>query len=132
MGKAEKMVKTVTKDMAMQRERFEIQLGQLKTSQDFVEESRCTCSQREILWRKNSLVKQMNDLKGSIKQECFAVAEQANLEFSHSLSELVKTFQQFGKVYCHPVCPEKCQASREGIKVATKRENGHYLCRGLG
>ncbi|CAI8041724.1 E3 ubiquitin-protein ligase TRIM71, partial [Geodia barretti] len=27
---------------------------------------------------------------------------------------------QFGKVYCHPVYPEKCRASGEAIKVATR------------
>ncbi|CAI8041725.1 hypothetical protein GBAR_LOCUS23157, partial [Geodia barretti] len=40
--------------------------------------------------------------------------------FAHSLPELVTSCHQFGKVYCHPVYPEKCRASGEGIKVATR------------
>ena len=69
---------------------------------------------------KSPLVKQINDLTGSFKPEALALAEQADMRFAHSLPEVVKTCQQFGKVYCHLVCPEKCRASGEGIKVATR------------
>ena len=70
---------------------------------------------------KSTLVKQVSDLTGSFKPETLAPAEQANLKFGHHISELVKTCQQFGEVFCHPVVPEKCQASGEGInKIATR------------
>ena len=108
------------KTLAAQRDGFELQLGQLRSCQDFVEESRRTCSQGEILRMKSPLVKQVNDLTGSFKRETLALAEQADMGFAHSLPELVKTCQQFGKVYCHPVVPEKCRASGEGIKVAMR------------
>ena len=42
-------------------------------------------------------------------------------KFAHSLPELVKTCQQFGKVCCHPVAPEKCRASGQGIKKVAMR-----------
>ena len=41
--------------------------------------------------------------------------------YKHTLPEVVKTCQQFGKVCRHPVCPEKCRASGEGIKKVVIR-----------
>ena len=120
VGQAEQTAQQKLKTLAAQRDGFELQLGQLRSCQDFVEESRRTCSQGEILRMKSPLVKQVNDLTGSFKPETLALAEQADMRFAHSLPELVKTCQQFGKVYCHPVVPEKCRASGEGIKVAMR------------
>ena len=118
VGQAEQMAQQKLKTLAAQRDVFELQLGQLRSCQDFVEESRRTCSQGEILRIKSPLVKQVNDLTGSFKPETLALAEQADMKFVYSLPELVKTCQQFGKVGCHQVVPEKCRASGEGIKVA--------------
>ena len=120
VSQAEQTAQQKLKSLAAQRDRFELQLGQLKSCHDFVEESRRTCSQGEILGMKSPLVKQINELTGSFKPETLALAEQADIRFSHSLPELVKTCQQFGKVYCHSVCPEKCQASGKGIKAALR------------
>ena len=120
VGQAEQTAQQKLKTLAAQRDGFELQLGQLRSCQDFVEESRRTCSQGEILRMKSPLVKQVNDLTGSFKPETLALAEQADMVFVQSLPKLVKTFQQFGKVYCHPLVPEKCRASGEGIKVAMR------------
>ena len=120
VGQAEQTAQQKLKTLAAQRDRFELQLGQLRSCQDFVEESRRTCSQGEILRMKSPLVKQVSDLTGSFKPETLAVTEQADMKFGHSLPKLVKTCQQFGKVYCSQVVPEKCQASGEGIKVAVR------------
>ena len=120
VGQAEQTAQQKLKTLAAQRDGFELQLGQLRSCHDFVEESRRTCSQGEILGMKSPLVKQINDLTGSFKPEELDLTEQADMRFAHSLPELAKTCQQFGKVYCPPVCPEKCRASGEGIKVATR------------
>ena len=122
VGQAEQIAQKKLKTLTAQRDGFELQLGQLRSCQDFVEESRRTCSQGEILRMKCPLVKQVNDLTGSFKPETLAFAEQADMRFAHSLPELVKICQQFGKVYSHPVVPEKCRASGEGIKVAMRGE----------
>ena len=139
VGVAEQTAQQKLKTLAAQRDGFELQLGQLRSCQGFVEESRRTCSQGEILRMKSPLVKQVNDLTGSFKPETLGLAEQTDMVFAHRLPELVKTCQQFGTVYCHPVCPEKCRASGEGIKVATRgqtaavsiealdREGGAYV-----
>ena len=121
VGQAEETAQQKLKSLAAQQDRFEVRLGQLKSCHDFVEESQRTCSQWEILGMKSPLVKQINELTGSFKPEMIALAEEANVRFAHSLPELVKTCQQFGKVCCHPVCPEKCQASGEGIKEVVIR-----------
>ena len=120
VGQAEQIMHQKLKNLAAKRDGFELQLGQLKSCHDFVEESRRTCSQGEILGMKSPLVKQINELTGSFKPETLALAEQANVRFSHSVTELVKTCQQFGKVYCPSVCPEKCRASGKGIKAASR------------
>ena len=117
VGQAEQTAQQKLKTLVVQRDGFELQLGQLRSCQDFVEESRRTCSQGEILRMKSPLVKQVNDLTGSFKPDTLVLAEQADMVFAHSLPELVRTCQQFGKVY---VGPEVCRASGEGIKVATR------------
>ena len=127
VSQAEQTAQQKLKNLAAQRDRFELRLGQLKSCHDFVEESRRTCSQGEILGMKSPLVKQINELTGSFKPETLAVAEQVDMWFGHSLPELVKTCQQFGKVCCHPVCPEKCQASGEGIKKVVIRSQAVTL-----
>ena len=85
-----------------------------------MEEGQRTYTQGEILMMKTPLIKQVNELTGSFKQELLAPAEQVDMRFSHCLPELMETLQQFGNVFCHPVAPEKCQASGEGIKVAMR------------
>ena len=120
VGVAEQTAQQKLKTLAAQRDGFELQLGQLRSCQGFVEESRRTCSQGEILRMKSPLVKQVNDLTGSFKPQILGLAEQNDMVFLHCLPELVKTCQQFGKVYCHLVCPEKCRTSGEGMKVATR------------
>ena len=121
VGQAEQTAQQKLKTLAAQQDGFELQLGQLRSCHDFVGESRRTCSQGKILGMKSALVKQINDLTGSFKPEALALTEQADVRFAHSLPELAKTCKQFGNVYnCHPVCPEKCRALGEGIKVATR------------
>ena len=120
VGQAEQTAQQKLKSLAAQRDRFELRLGQLKSCHDFVEESQRTCSQGEILGMKSPLVKQINELTGSFKPKTLALTEQADVRFGHSLPELVKTCQQFGKVYCQSVCPDKCRASGKGIKAALR------------
>ena len=120
VGQAEQMALQKLKNLAAQRDELELQIAQLKSCHHFVEESRRTCSQGEILRMKSPLVKQIDKLTGSLKPETLALAEQADLKLVHSLHELMKTCQQFGKVYCEHVCTEKCHSSGEGMKVATR------------
>ena len=123
VGMAEQTAQQKLKTLAAQRDGFELQLGQLRSCQGFVEESRRTCSQGEILRMKSPLVKQVNDLTGSFKPQTLA---QADMVFAHSLPELVKTCQQFGEVFCQSVCPEKYRASGEGIKVALRGQTAAF------
>ena len=120
VSQAEQIAQLTLNNLAAQRDELELKIAQLKSCHDFVEESRRTCSQGEILRMKSSLVKQIDDLTGSFKPETLALAEPKQLKLEHRLHKLMKTCQQFGKVYCHQVCPEKCRTSGEGIKVAMR------------
>ena len=121
VSQTEQTAQQKLKSLAAQRDRFEMQLGQLMSCHNFVEESQRTCSQWEILGMKSPLMKQINELTGSFKPEILALAEETDVSFAHSFPEVVKTCQQFGKVCRHPLCPEKCRASGEGIKKVVIR-----------
>ena len=117
---AELVTRHKLKKLAAQRDEMELKIAQLKSCHDFVEESRRMCRQGEILRMKSPLVKQIDDLTGSFKPEILALPEQADLKLAHNLHEVMKICQQFGKVYCHPVCPEKSRTSGEGIRFAMR------------
>ena len=120
VGQAEQAAETKLNTLAVQQEKLELPLAQLKSCQDFVQESRRTCSQGEILKMKSPVMKLIKDLTGSFKPDTLPLSEQADMVFGHNLPEVADTCQQFGRVFCHPVVPEKCQASGEGIKVAMR------------
>ena len=120
VSRAEHMTQQKIKTLVAQRNRFEEQLEKLKRSHDSVEKQRYTGSQGKILSRKSSLLKQVNDLADSLKPENFPLAVQADMFLTHNLPELMNACQEFGNVYCHPVCPDRCHASCEGIKVITR------------
>ena len=117
VGQAEQMAQQKLENLAAQRDKMNLKIAQLSSCHDFVDKSCCTCSQGEILRMKSPLVRQINDLTGGFKPEALAVAEQADLKLGYSVH---KTSQQFCKVYCHPVCPEKCRVSSEVTKFATR------------
>ena len=119
VGQAEQAAQQKLRVLAVQREEIELQLGQLKSCQDFVEESRRTCSQGEILRMKSPLIKRMKDVVGRFKAEILELGEQVNMKFTHSgLPDLLQTFQQFGKLHCYQTNPEKLETTSEGMKVA--------------
>ena len=119
VSQAEQIAQQKLENLIAQRDDLEQKIALLKSCHDFIEESRRTCSQGEILRMKSPLVKQIDELTGSFKPETLALAELADLKV-HSLCELTKTCQQFGKVYCERVCPKMCRASGEGMKVAMR------------
>ena len=110
------------KCLAAQRQQFELMEAKLRSCRDFVQDSLRTGSEAEILAMKKPVVKQMNDLTSSFKPETLAPVERADQKFTHSQAELTKTCQQFGEVYCCPVCPEKCVATGPGSQVAVVGE----------
>ena len=120
VSQAEQKTQQKLKNLSAQRDELELQIAQLRSCHSFVEESRRTCSQGEILRMKGPLVKQIDDLTSSFKPETLALTKQADLKLVHSLQELLKTCQQFGKVYCEHLCPDKCRASGEGMRSAVR------------
>ena len=122
VSEVEQVSQQKLKCLAAQREQFELMEAQLRSCRDFVQDSLCTGSEAEILAMKKPVVKQMNDLTSSFKPETLAPVERVNQKFTHSQAELTKTCQQFGEVYCCPVCPEKCVATGPGSQVAVVGE----------
>ena len=119
VGQAEQAAQQKLGVLAVQREEIELQLGQLRSCQDFVEESKHTCSQGEILRMKSPLMKRMQDVIGSFKAEILELGEQANMKFIHSgLPDLVQTCQQFGKLHCYQTNLAKFETTSEGLKIA--------------
>ena len=112
MGQVEQAAQQKLETLEALRDDFELQLGQLKSCQDFVEEKQRTSSQREILSMKSSLVKHMKDLTGGFKPETLARTEQAyKIIFTHRLARLKTLCQQFGEVdaYNVPLDSLRCE-----------------------
>ena len=108
VGQAEQTAQQKLNTLAAQRDKYELQLGQLRSSQDLVEESQRTCSQWEILRMKSPLVQLFKPLP---------LPEQPDMvAFAHHLPELVTTCQQFSKMY-HPAVSKESKGS---IKVAKR------------
>ena len=87
-----------------------------------MQESLQTGSEAEILAMKKPVVKQIREMTSSFKPEVLALHEQADMKLSHNQPELVRACQEFGRVYAHPVCPEKCCVSSPGVMVAVVGE----------
>ena len=71
---------------------------------------------------KKPVVKQVEEITAEFKAEDLVPQERADIRFSASTPELTQTCQQFGKVYTHPLSPERCYATGKGLEVATVGE----------
>ena len=122
VSQTEQVARQKLKNLAAQRGELELQIAQLRGCHKFVEESQRTCSQGEILRMKSCLVKQIDQIIStcSFNPETLAPAEQVDLKLVHNLHKLMEPCQQFGKVYCEHLCPDKCLASGEGIRLAMR------------
>ena len=59
--------------------------------------------------------------KINLDPKTLGMAEQADMIFRNKyLPKTKNVIEKFGQVYCHPVNPERCEASGEGITVATR------------
>ena len=122
IGQLDNITQQKLKILAAQRNQIELVQAQLKSCLDFVKESLRTGSEGEILAMKKPVVKQVEEMTAEFKAEVLAPQERADIRFSASTPELTQTCQQFGKVYTHPVSPERCYATGKGLEVATVGE----------
>ena len=118
----DQMTQQKMKSLAAQRDQLELVATRLKSCRDFVQESLRTGSQEEILDMKRPFVQQVKEMTAEFKPETLVPEEQADLKFTSSQTELTQACLQFGKVYSHPACPEKCRAEGLGLQVAMVRE----------
>ena len=122
IGQLDHITQRKLKTLAAQRDQIELVQTQLSSCLDFVKESLRTGSEGEILAMKKPVVKQVEEITAEFKTEVLVPQERADIRFSASTPELTQTCQQFGKVYTHPVSPERCYATGKGLKVATVGE----------
>ena len=113
IGHLDQITQKKLKTLAAQRDQIEVVQTQLSSCLDFVKESLRTGREGEILAVK---------ITAEFKAEDLVPQERADIRFSASTPELTQTCQQFGKVYSHPVSPERCYAIGKGLEVATVGE----------
>ena len=121
IGELDQLTQHKVKNLAAQRDEFELVQTRLSSCLDFVSESLRTGSQAEILAAKKPVVQQIEEMTAEFKPELLVPAEQADLKFAAN-SELTLACSHFGKVYAHPVSPDKCHATGKGLEVATVGE----------
>ena len=114
----EQVTQQKLKNLAVQRDQFELMETQLRSCCDFVQESLRIGHKAEILAMKKPVAKQIREMTTSFEPKALALHEQADVEFSHNQSEVVQVCQKFGRVYAHPVCPERCCVSSPGVAFA--------------
>ena len=118
----DQMTQQKMKSLATQRDQLQLMVTRLKSCRDFVQESLRTGSQGEILDMKKPFVQQVKEMTAKLKPETLVPEEQADLTFASNQTEIIRAYQQFWKVYSHPVCSEKCRAEGSGLQVAMVRE----------
>ena len=121
IGQLDQLTQQKMKNLAAQKDEFELVQTRLSSCLDFVSESLRTGSQAEILAAKKPVVQQIEEMTAEFKPELLVPAEQADLKFT-ATAELTLACSHFGKVYAHPVSPDKCHATGKGLEVATVGE----------
>ena len=118
----DQMTRQNMKSLAAQRDQLELVATRLKSCRDFVQESLRTGSQGEILASKKTVVQQVKEMTAEFKPESLVPEQKANMVFTHSQKELTRACQQFGNVFAHSACPEKCHAEGKGLQIAVLGE----------
>ena len=122
IGQLDLITQKKLKTLAAQRDQIELVRAQLSSCLDFVKKSLRTGSEGEILAMKKPVVKQVDEITAGFKAEVLVSQERAYIRFSANTPEFIQTCQQFGKVYTHPVSPERCYTTGKGLEVATVGE----------
>ena len=121
IGELDKMTQQKLKTLSIQRDELELVQTRLNSCLQFVNDSLKTGSEGEILAMEKPVVQQVKEMCAEYDPSKLQPCEQADMALSAS-SELLPACQQFGQVYRHPVCPEKCYATVKGLEVATVGE----------
>ena len=110
------------KSVAAQQDQLELVATRLKSCRGFLQESLRTGSQVEILAMAQSFVQQVKDVTTSFKPGTLEPEEAANMEFHRNKKELKQTHERFGLIFANRVCPAKCCAEGDGLKLAVVEE----------
>ena len=127
IGELDQITQRKLKTLAAQRDQINLVQAQLSSCLNFVKESLRVGSKEEILAMKKPVVKQVQEIKAEFNADILVPQEQEDIRFLASTSELTQTCQQFGKVYSHPVSPERCYATGKGLEVPTVGEQATII-----
>ena len=117
----DQMMQQKLKTLSIQRDELELVQTRLNSCLQFVSDSLKTGSEGEILAMEKPVVQQVKEMCAEFDPRKFPPCKQADMALIAS-SELLPACQQFGQVFSHPVCPEKCYATDKGLEVATVGE----------
>ena len=122
IGQLDQLAQRKLKSLTAQKDEFKRIQTRLSSCHGFVSESLRTGSPAEILAMKKPVVQQITEMTAEFKPDVLALVEQADLKLTATSTELLPACKQFGQVYTHPVCPEKCRVTGKGLEVATVGE----------
>ena len=106
------------KNVAAQQDQLQTVAVRLQSCCGFLQESLRAGSQVEILAMARSFVQQVKDMTASLKSESLEPEERASLVFFRSQEELRQACEQFGEITTSDICPDKCYAAGDGLKLA--------------
>ena len=106
----DQMLQQKLKTLSIQRDELELVQTRLNSCLQFVSDSLKTGSDGEILVMEKPVVQQVKEMCAEFDPRKLPPCEQADMALTAS-SELLLACQQFGQVFSHPVCPEKCKAT---------------------
>ena len=121
IGQLDQMTQQKLKTLSIQRDELELVQTRLNSCLQFVSDSLKTGSEGEILAMEKPVMQQVKEMCAEFDSNELKPQEQADMAVAAS-NELLPACQQFGQVYRHPICSEKCYATGKGLEVATVRE----------
>ena len=115
IGQLDQIAQQKLKALAAQKDEVELVQTKLSSCLEFVKESLRTGSWEEILAMKKPVLKQIKEITADFNPNALVPQELADMKF-YAPSNLPQFCQQFGKVYTHPVSPEKCFATGKDLE----------------
>ena len=116
MAEVDHIVGQTSKTLAAQRDHYQLTQTQLASCLEFVEESLRTGSPQEVLSMKKQVVERVQQMAKEFQPNHFQPGPEEIIHFSHE--QLTDACKRFGETSIISICPEKCNATGEGVERA--------------
>ena len=117
IGQLDQLTQQKLKTLTAQKDELVLLHTRLNSCLQFANETLRAGSKEEILAMKRPVVQQVKEMSTEFNLEMVPPQEHADIKFTAS-NKLVSECQDFGQVYCHPVCPQKCHIMGECVATA--------------